>query len=280
MAYTLYIPSPPLDHYIDDFYYLDGAAPYHSVKVFPMLSLHLMINFGDRFRVRKSDQAEPFATCTESWSVGLWNNYHVVEWPENVQFYGIHFKPGGAYPFLRLPLSELHNQVVSLDAIWGGYAAEIRERLRAAPTIQEGFALLERLLVARLCQLPHGLDIVQYAIGEIAQYHGALSIRALSDEIGISQSHLVTYFNRMVGVPPKALARFYRFEHVLNSIDLTQSVDWALMAHQSDFYDQPHFNKNFTAFTGYSPTDYLRLRQRLNATNPEQAQNLGQMPID
>jgi len=280
MAYTSTIPSSPLDRYIDDLYYVDGPSPYHHMKVFPMPSLHLMVNLGNPFRVYKPDQTKVFATCTESWSVGLWSTYHIVEWPLNVQFYGIHFKAGGAYPFLQLPLSELHNEVLSLDAIWGCYAAEIRERLYAAPSIQAGFSLLERLLLSRLCEVePHGLDVVQYAIGEITRYEGALSIRALCDDIGISPSHLVTYFNRMVGVPPKALARFYRFAQVLSSIDLTQPVDWALMAQQAQFYDQSHFNKNFTAFTGYSPTDYLRLRQRLNATNPEQAQNLGQMPI-
>jgi len=279
MTYTRWIPSPPLDAYIDDFYYVDGIAPYHHVKVFPMPSLHLMINLGDGFHVYESDNSEAVATCKESWSVGLWSKYQVVEWPSNVRFYGIHFKPAGAYPFLRLPLSELHNQVVPLDAIWGGDAAEIRERLNAAPTSQAGFALLERLLIERLCDAPNGLNIVQYAIGQIEGQHGTLSIRALSDQIGISQSHLITHFNRMVGVSPKALARFYRFGHVLDSIDLQGTVDWALIAHQADFYDQSHFNKNFTAFTGYSPTDYLRLRQQLNATNPDQAGNLGQMPI-
>jgi Domain of unknown function (DUF6597) len=80
-------------------------------------SLHLMVNFGDPFQVHKPDQAEPFVTCTESWAVGLWNTYHIVDWPLNVQFFGVHFKAGGVYPFLGLPLSELHNQVVPLDAI-------------------------------------------------------------------------------------------------------------------------------------------------------------------
>src|SRR4051812_49320996 len=154
MVYTHFLPSPPLNAYIDDFYYVDGEAPYRHVKVFPMPSLHLMINLGDAFNVSEAAQDQTFTTCTESWSVGLWSTYHVVHWPLNVRFYGIHFKPAGAYPFLRLPLSELHNQVVSLDVIWGRDAAEIRERLSAVPTAQAGFALLEGLLLSRLCDAP------------------------------------------------------------------------------------------------------------------------------
>jgi AraC-like DNA-binding protein len=280
MAYTSYIPSYPLNDYIYDLYYIEGPAPYPRLKVFPMPVLHLILNLGDDFRWYRSGQAERDAARTESCWVGLWSQHFIVEWPSNVRFYGVHFKPGGASPFLQFPLSELHNQVVPLDAIWPRFAAEIRERLYAAPTIQAGLALLERRLLARLCETITGLDLVQYAVGDIVRHRGTRSIRALSDSIGISQNHLSTQFKRIVGIPPKELARFYRFAHVLRSIDPTQQVDWAHLAQSSHFYDQSHFIKDFTAFTGYSPGDYLRRRQRFHAENPEQAHNLGQMPVD
>lgn len=280
MAYISYLPSHPLSNYIYDLYYINGPAPYPRLKVFPMPVLHLILNLGDDFKWHRSGQPERDAICTESCWVGIWSQHYIVDWPPNVRFFGIHFKPGGAYPFLQFPLSELHNQVVSLDAIWGEFAAEMRERIYAEPTIQAGLALLERLLLVRLCKIPHGLDVVQYAVRDIFQRNGALSIRALSDHIGISQNHLGTQFKRIVGILPKELARFYRFSHVLRSIDPAQPVDWAHLAQSSHFYDQSHFNKDFIKFTGYSPGDYLRRRRRVHAENPEQAQNLGQMPID
>ena len=207
MMYTSYIPSPPLNAYIDDLYYLDGTAPHSRLKTFPLPSLHLMVNFGPAFSVSTSDQAQPFATCTQSWWVGMFNTSHIVNWPSSVQFFGIHFKPGGAAPFLHLPLSELHNQVVALDALWGYFATELREQL-------------------------------------------------------------------------KAFARLSRFFSVLRSIDPMQPVDWMLIAHQADCDDQSHFNKDFVTLTGYSPSDYLRLRCRLCAQNPQQSQSLGQLPIE
>jgi hypothetical protein len=106
--------------------------------------MDLKINFGGGFQVYDADQSESFTTLTESWVLGLWTKYHIVDWPEDLQYVGVSFKPGGAYPFLGLPLSELQNQIVSLDAIWGTLAAELRDRLYAAPTIQARFALLEK----------------------------------------------------------------------------------------------------------------------------------------
>jgi len=220
------------------------------------------------------------ATCVDSWWVGVWSTYGTVEWPPTIQLFGIHFKAGGAYPFLKFPLSELHNQIVSADIVLGPYAADIRERLYAAPTIQTRFALLETLLLARLSEAPYGLYAVRHAVAEIARQHGALSIRALSDHIGMSQNHLLTQFKRMVGVAPKALARLHRLKHVLRLIDPTQPVNWALIAQQSGYYDQSHFNNDFIAFLGHSPTDYLRLRRQLHAVNPERDRLLHVLPID
>jgi AraC-like DNA-binding protein len=280
MSYIRYFPSPPLNAFIEDLYYLDGPAPYPRQKALPVASSNLMINLGDSFDVYRPDQVEPFITCTDSWWVGVWSTYHSVDWPPEVKLFGAHFKPGGAYSFLQFPLSEMNSQVVPLDAIWGLYAVEIRERLYATRTVQAGFALLEQLLLARLCEASHGLDVVQCAVAEIAQRHGSLPIPALSDQLGISQNHLGMQFKRLVGVPPKEVARFYRFAHVLRLIDLAEPVDLTLIAHQSHFYDQSHLNKDFVAFTGHSPREYVQLRRRVEAENPEHARAYRNLPID
>ena len=280
MTYLRHVPSPPLDTYLYDLYYLDGPAPYPRQKVLPMPSLHLMINLGAGFQVHAPDHAGLVAACTESWWVGLWSTYHIVDSPANARFFGVHVKPAGAYPFLQRPLAELHNQVVPLDALWGQRAAEIRERLWAAPTIAAGLAELERLLLAQLQSAPPGLPLVQAAVDAIARQHGTLSVRWLSDRLGISQNHLGTQFKRLVGLPPKALARCYRFAHSLRALDPAQPVDWRLIARQAHFYDQAHLHKDFVAFTGHSPSEYLQQRRQLQLEHPEYAASLGQLPID
>jgi AraC-like DNA-binding protein len=52
------------------------------------------------------------------------------------------------------------------------------------------------------------------------------------------------------------------------------------IAHQAQFYDQSHFNKDFVAFTGYSPSEYVQVRGRVEAENPEHARVLRNLPID
>jgi AraC-like DNA-binding protein len=277
MTYVPYTPSPPLNTYINRVYYCDQPMPYAREQIMPTPWLNLMINFGGTFRAYEAGESQPFITCSDSWWLGLRGAHHIVDWPPDMRLLIIDFKPGGAYPFLRMPLSELHHQVVPLDAIWGGFAAEIRERLYAAPTALARFALLEQLLLERLGQVPDGLCVVQAAVAQIAEAHGALSIRELSNQMGFSQKHLIAQFKRLVGGTPKELARMYRFLHVLNTIDPAQPVDWTQIAHQFLYYDQSHFNHEFAAFTGLCPTDYLHMRRRVQAEHPQHAINVRQL---
>jgi len=279
MTFISYTPSPPLNFYINSFYCPNESLPLPREKTLPLPGLDLKINFGGGFQVYDADQREPFTTLTESWVLGLWTKFHIVDWPEDLQYVGVSFKPGGAYSFLGLQLSELQNQIVSLDAIWGTCAAELRERLYAAPTIQARFALLEQFLLARLCETPQGLKVVQYAVAEIARHHGILSIRELSESMGMSEKHLIVQFKQMIGSTPKELGRLYRFADILASIDPTRSVDWTWVAHQFQYHDQSHFIRDFKEFTGHTPTDYLRLRRLMYVRNPDRTQHLRLLPI-
>jgi hypothetical protein len=125
MTYIRHIPSPPLDTYIDYFYYLDGSMPNRREKILPTGWLDLEVKLGGAIQIYDTSGTKSVATCVDSWWAGVWNTFGTVEWPLNIQLIGIHFKPGGAYPFLNFPLSELHNQIISADAIWGGFAAEL-----------------------------------------------------------------------------------------------------------------------------------------------------------
>ena len=278
MTYIVHKPSPPLDSFIHRLYYANSALPYRREKVLPMPWLELKVNFGGMFQAYEADSAQPLAICGESWVAGLWTQSHIVDRPTDVQRIGVTFKLGGAYPFLQIPLFELHNQLVSLDAIWGSFAAEVRERLYAAKTIEARFTLFEQVLLARLAEPPYWLKAVQYAIEQIARQHGVLSIRTLSDDMGMSQKHLIEQFKLIVGGTPKELARLYRFVRILHQIDLTQAVNWTRVAHDSLFYDQSHFNRDFESFSGHNPTDYLSLRRQVQAERPEHASYLHLLP--
>lgn len=265
MVYIQHSPSPPLNRYIERLYYMDGWMPFRHEKILPVPALDLKINLGSAFYMYEGDCKTSAIRLNESWLGGLYAVHHSIDWPSDMRVYGVRFKPNGAYPFLSFPLSEVYNQVVALDAIWGQYASQIRERLHNALTIEAGLILFEQLLRERLGKSSYEHKVVEYAISIINQHHGTVSIRELSDHIGISQNHLGTLFKRVVGTSAKELARLYRFEQVLHAVEHRHTVDWTQVAQQFAYYDLSHLNKDFMAFIGHNPSDYLSLRRRVYA---------------
>ena len=94
--------------------YCDGLI-YPREKMLPMTSLHLLVSFGGAVKVFDAFRAKPVAMLTESWVIGVWSVCHIADGRSNIRFFGVCFKPGAAYPFLQLPLSELHNQLTGAD---------------------------------------------------------------------------------------------------------------------------------------------------------------------
>ena len=66
---------------------------------------------------------------------------------------GVHFKPGGAFPFLNAEATELTDSHANLPDLWGRFGVELRERLCTASTPQERFRIMEAALRARLKNL-------------------------------------------------------------------------------------------------------------------------------
>ena len=267
--------SHPLNAYVDNLYYLRGAMPYHREKVFPTTTLDLKINLGDAVGAFRDDQSGTRMVCETSWCVGTWGQYHIVEWPTETHLVGVTFKAAGAYAVFGVPLHEFRDQIVPLDAIWGPTAAsEVRERLGETATPEERLRLMETMLASRPSGKRPGLDLVQYALKRIAQSDGTLTIRGLCEEVGVSARHLDVLFKRVVGSTPKELTRVRRFNSALEATSHADSVDLTSIAHANHYFDQSHFCRDFRAFTGESPSDYMKERRRLRAESPDHSHHV------
>lgn len=66
---------------------------------------------------------------------------------------GVHFKPGGAFPFLGFEADELRDCHANLDTILGRAAAPIHDRLCSTKSPAHRFHLLEQFLKSRLKRL-------------------------------------------------------------------------------------------------------------------------------
>lgn len=120
MIYRYHVPAPPLSEFVELLWLFDGYAPGHArERLLPMGTVELVVNL----REDQPDFRDPIVA-------GPHSEYSVLDTAHEASVIGVHFKPGGAFPFLGLPAGELHNLDVSLDVLWG---REVRRPGAGAP---------------------------------------------------------------------------------------------------------------------------------------------------
>jgi hypothetical protein len=132
MVFRSYVPARPLGDFIDDFWLYDDYAPPHfKERILPSGTTELVINLrDDEFRIydrERPGRCERFSGAIVS---GTYGGFFVIDTLEETSLIGMHFKPGGAFPFTGLPASELVDAHVDLDTLWG-QVFPIRSRLAA-----------------------------------------------------------------------------------------------------------------------------------------------------
>ena len=265
MLYRTYIPGPPLSDFVEMFWFHQGQdSPHAKERVLPNGSMALIINLGeDRFRVYDSRNHDLIESLPGSIVAGARSEYAVIDSPNRASLIGVHFKPGGAFPFFKLPAGELHNESVSLEMLWGAWARELRERLLEQDTPESMFGILERALMSQAIRAARPRwrhPAVAFALEEF--HSDKPTIADVTDRIGLSPRRFIQLFNEEVGLTPKLFCRIRRFQEVLTLIAHPHEVDWTHMALTCGYFDQAHFIHDFRAFSGISPTTYLANRSQ------------------
>src|SRR6202142_4579110 len=126
-----YVPAPPLSDFVGLLWLYEGyQQPHKKERLLPDGSMELVVNLNsDQTRFYDPHKPDKLHTLRGSVVVGAHSEFFVIDTAEQHTVAGVHFKPGGAFPFLGLPTSELRNTLVSLEDLWGRLADQLRERL-------------------------------------------------------------------------------------------------------------------------------------------------------
>lgn len=172
---------------------------------------------------------------------------------------GVHFRPGGAFPFLGVPPNELADTHADLETLWGRSAIQLRERLCEAATPAGRFRILDEALSAHLFRPLEHHQAVPAALDAFSQMSRRPMVREMAKEVGLSQRRFIRVFATEVGITPKLFSRIQRFQRTV-TLTLRTSVtpDWAQLALTCGYCDQAHLISDFLEFSGFTPTAYLR----------------------
>jgi methylphosphotriester-DNA--protein-cysteine methyltransferase len=243
------LPAKPLSDFVKLFWYWIGhPQPHVRERMLPMGSVELVINLNN-------------PRVTQSGISGPRSESFLIERRATDRLLGVHFEPGGAFPFLGFHYSELHNRYITLADLWGERRAErLLCLLNESRTVESKFRTLERWLMGIANRPFRHHPAVTFAVGRFRTNPASSSSADIAESVGFSQRRFIELFRDEVGMTPKLFCRVERFQHVIHAIGMKPDVDWIDLALDHGYSDQSHFNHDFREFSGLRPTEYLGLR--------------------
>jgi AraC-like DNA-binding protein len=226
----------------------------------PRAGITLVLSLGPEMRVQSRGHGAP-QTLT-SFVVGLHRGPSITEHDGLQQGIQVDLTPTGAFSLLGVPMHELADAVVPVDALLGRAAHELGNRLADAHTWPERLAIVDGAVNAAVAAGPPACAEVEWAAHELARRRGRGEVGDLATTVGWSTRHFNARFREQVGATPKLVARLMRFEHAVELLSKPRAADEPLpltdIALQCGYYDQAHLNNDFREFAGCSPMAFLR----------------------
>ena len=253
-------PAAALAGIVATMWYGEGAVSYQRDRILPSGQSQLLINLGPlQYRIEPGPP-EARVAFRDVWYSALHQGPIDTEAPHGSALLGVAFGAAGSFPWLGLPQCEFADRVRPLAEALGDGVLSLREALLNTVDLAARFQCVERWLLARIAaQRQRGIHpAVRWAVTQIAAHQGAIAVEDLARETGYTRKHLNQLFLTQVGLSPKALARVQRFHSALGLLAKSDQVPWVELAARCGYYDQSHLVRDFRAFSGFAPAQFVR----------------------
>jgi AraC-like DNA-binding protein len=173
---------------------------------------------------------------------------------------GFRFRPAAAAAWLGMPATEILNQRVPLDDIWGAKAHRMADEVRAAREPEALMAALENAVARRAP--PAGTRSDMHAAFELLSAGappGKSLVPWLGKELALSERTLRRRFDLAFGYGPKTLDRILRFQRFLKLVRGADRISAADIAAETGYADQAHLVRESRRLAGSTPREIFNL---------------------
>lgn len=169
---------------------------------------------------------------------------------------GVKFQPGGFRPLLGSSVSGLRGRVVDAAAVLSDVPMLV-ECVSAETDFERRSEAATRWLFSRQPPDDPAVAEATRAVSLISDDPSMVRVEELAEQLGRSVRGVQRLFTDYVGISPKWVVRRCRMhEAALRASE--GPVDWASLAADLGYYDQPHFVRDFTATVGVPPARYAQ----------------------
>ncbi len=173
--------------------------------------------------------------------------------------FAIKFRPGGFYPFMRVPMRQLLDQRLPVTRAFPRLdIAAFEHRLFKQASELSMAECIENMLLDFLPPVDPRLLLVHRAYAYARDNKTVHSVRQVSGHLGVSERSIQRLFACYVGVPPKWVIRRLRLHNAMDRITSDPTLPLADLAAELGYADQAHFARDFKTVVGVAPQRYAR----------------------
>lgn len=172
--------------------------------------------------------------------------------------FGIKFKPGGFYPFLKAPVSRITGKKIPIPAIFTSFSRQLEEEVLNMQDHGDRVERMEKFLRDHIPEPDPTAARISAIVDRIWDDRHLTKVDDLVLEFGISKRTLQRLFQQYVGVSPKWVIRRYRLHEAAEQLTEGTRINWLDLALKLGYYDQAHFINDFKTIVGRSPEEYAK----------------------
>ena len=254
MKYCEYRPHAILEDSVRCFWIHEATYAADQVQdIAPDGCVELIFNFGSPYLLLTTT---PPCALSSAVIVGFQKKTLPIRVDGTVKVVAARLFAPGALALLQDEIRALTDRVTALGNGWERLTRRLKCEV-AQGRYEEACTALQDFLIQKALTRTFEWKRVQTAAKLVHHTKGQYRIEELAAHCHTSVRQIERGFQRAIGVTPKFFARTVRFEHAQRRLMLEPESDLSQLAYECGYFDQAHFIKEFRAFAGTTPSEYL-----------------------
>lgn len=238
-----HLPSQALSYFVELYWIvtwdLRGQEPYLS-EILPYPSVHLVL---------QKDKSAIVGVVKQKFTRRLEGKDRV---------FGIKFKPGAFYPFIKSPVSNFTGRSLPLQEVFGPESQALEAEILSLEAEMEMVARAEAFLRERLPERDETVALINRITDRIMAEREITKVDDLVSRFNLSKRTLQRLFHQYVGAGPKWVIKQYRLQEAADQLAGQEDIAASGLAQKLGYFDQAHFIKDFKTTVGSSPGEYAK----------------------
>ncbi|RPH69456.1 AraC family transcriptional regulator [bacterium] len=263
MKFKQNLPHFALREYIYNYSFVEGNSPpaNTSMQIISNGYIELFMHFDGSFICidRKNTKYN-----LNNYIIGINNNGNTIRLEpgkssQKLNGLIVRFTHRGVNELLGVKISNLCNEIVSSEEIWGYKGKQLFNVLFDTTEICEKKEILDDFFLAQLTRHNEyhriDLDLISRICNEKNQ---RATVENLADSLYLSYRTLSRKFENETGICPKEYMKIVRINKICQVINERKAINLPEILYYGGYYDQSHFIREFRATLNITPNELLK----------------------